>query len=122
MSLSAESFAFPLHVEHVFFADDLNNHGWKVVLRKEPRGARVISTRDSIPDIGCLSLGNMGDHCRLKPTSLKNDTIPADLMLDEVVALSSDEVLAALNTDDHEPSSEDDDKAALEEDDHALID
>lgn len=120
--LSAESFAFPLHVEQVFFADDLNNHGWKVVLRKEPRGARVISTRDSIPDIGCLSLGNMGDHCGLKPTSLENDTTPADPMLDEVVALSSDEVVAALNTDDHEPSSEDDDEAVLEEDDHALID
>ena len=25
--LSAEFFAFPLHVEQVFFADDLNNHG-----------------------------------------------------------------------------------------------
>ena len=93
-----------------------------MVLRKEPSGARVVFTRDHIPDIGCLSLGNMGDHCRLKPTSLKNDTIPADLMLDEVVALSSDEVLASLNTNDHEPSSKDDDEVALEEDDHALID
>ena len=27
VSLSSESFAFPLHVEHVFFADDLNNYG-----------------------------------------------------------------------------------------------
>ena len=52
VSLSAESFAFPLHIEHIFFADDLNNHGWKVVLQKEPRGARVISTRNSLPDIG----------------------------------------------------------------------
>ena len=34
VSLSAESFAFPLHIEHIFFADDLNNHGWKVVLQK----------------------------------------------------------------------------------------
>ena len=42
--LSAESFAFPIHVEQVFFADDLNNHGWKVVLRKEPRRTRVISS------------------------------------------------------------------------------
>ena len=49
--LSAESFVFPLHVEYVFFADDLDNHGWNVVIRKEPREARVISTRDSIPDI-----------------------------------------------------------------------
>ena len=37
VSLSVKSFAFSLHVEQVFFANDLNNHGWKVVLRKEPR-------------------------------------------------------------------------------------
>ena len=57
----------------------------------------------------CLYLGYMEDHCGLKPTSLKNDATPIDLILDEVVALSSDEVLAALNTNDHEPSSEDED-------------
>ena len=120
MLLSAKSFAFPLHVEQVFFADDLNNHGWNVVLRKEPSGARVISTRDSIPDI--RSLGNMGDHCGLKPTSLEIDATPTDLILDVFVTLSSDEVLAASNTDDHEPSSEDEDEVALEGDGLALID
>ena len=51
VSLSSKSFVFSLHVEHVFFADDLNNHRWKVVLRKEPRGARVIFTKDFIPNI-----------------------------------------------------------------------
>ena len=64
----------------------------------------------------------MGDHCGLKPTSLENDAISSDPMLDEVVVLSRDEVLAASNTDDHEPFSEDKDEAAFEEDDHALID
>lgn len=27
-------FAFPLHVDHILFVDDLNNLGWKVVIRK----------------------------------------------------------------------------------------
>ena len=77
-------FAFPLHVEHVFFADDSNNNRWKVVLQKEARGARVISTRYSILDIRCLILGNMEDHCELKSTSLENDTTPTDPILDEM--------------------------------------
>lgn len=93
-----------------------------MVLRKEPRGAKVISTKDFISNIGCLFLGNMRDHCGLKPISLENDATPADPILDEIVALSSDEVLVALNIDDYKPSSEDDDKAALEEDGHAQID
>ena len=48
VSLSAKSFAFPLHIEQVFFVDDLNNNGWKVVLRKESREARVVSRKKYI--------------------------------------------------------------------------
>ena len=122
VSLSTESFAFSLHVEQVFFADDLNNHGWKVVLRKEPRGARVVSSKDSMPDIGCLSLGNVEEHCGLVPTSLQNDATPTDPILDEVVVLSSDEVVVVLNTNEHEPSYEDEDEFGIEEDGNAQID
>ena len=38
---SAQSFAFPLHIEQVFFAPDMAKCGWEVVLCKEPRGVRV---------------------------------------------------------------------------------
>jgi hypothetical protein len=57
--LLAKSFAFPLHVEQVLFADDLNNHGWKVVLQKEPKGARIVSSKDYMSDIGCMSSDNI---------------------------------------------------------------
>jgi hypothetical protein len=57
--LLAKSFAFPLHVEQVFFADDLNNHGWKVVLQKEPKGVRIVSSKDYMLDIGCMSSNNI---------------------------------------------------------------
>jgi hypothetical protein len=86
--LSAKSFAFPLHVEQIFFVDDLNNNGWKVVLKKEPREARVVSSKDSMPDTGCLFLGNVEEHCGLVPSSLENDATPIDPILDEVVVLS----------------------------------
>jgi hypothetical protein len=120
--LSAESFAFPLHVEQVFFADDLNNHGWKVVLRKEPRGARVVSNKDYMPDIGCLSLGNVEEHCGLVPASLDDDATPTDPILDEVVVLSSNEVVVALNTNEHESPFEDEDDFEIEEDRNVQID
>ena len=47
---SANSFAFPIHVQQVFFADDISNPGWKVVLQKERRGTTVASKSDSIPN------------------------------------------------------------------------
>ena len=105
--LSAESFAFPLYVEQILFADDLNKHIWKVVLRKKPRGARVVSSKDSIMNIECLSLGNFEEHCGLVPTSAENDATPTNPIVDEVVVLSNDEVVVALNTNEHEPSYED---------------
>ena len=121
MSISAESFAFPLHVEHVFFADNLKNHRWKVVLRKEPRGAIVVSKNDSMAFIRCLSLGNIGEHSGLSPASLDNDATPTDPILGKVVVLSNDEVVVALNTNEHEPSYEDEDEVGFEEDGHAQI-
>ena len=114
-------FAFPLHVEQVFFTDDLKNHGWKVVTWKEPIESRVVSGKDSMSDIWCLSLGNIGEHCDLKPTSLEIDATPTDPILNEVVVLSSDEVVVTLNTNKLEPSNEDEVEVGLEEDNHAQI-
>jgi len=36
-----ESLAFPIHCQQVFFSDDEDEPGWKVVLRTEVRGRRV---------------------------------------------------------------------------------
>ena len=122
MSLLAKSFAFPLHIEQVFFADDLNNHEWNVVLWKESRGTRVVSRKGSMPNIGYLSLGNVEDHCGLVPTSLDNDATPTYPILNEVVVWNSDQVVVGLNTNDDEPSYEDEDEFGIEGDGHALID
>ncbi len=40
--ISDQSFAFPLHVDQVFFSNDFKERGWKVVIKKEPCGRQVI--------------------------------------------------------------------------------
>jgi hypothetical protein len=75
-----------------------------------------------MPDIACLSLGNVEEHCGLVPRTLDNDATPTDPKLDEVVVLSSDEVVVALNTNEGEPSYEDEDEFGIKEDENALVD
>ncbi len=41
ISISDQSFSFPLHVDQVFFSSDLKERRWKAVVRKEPCGRRV---------------------------------------------------------------------------------
>ncbi len=35
-------YVFPTQVQHVFYVDDPNMPGWKVVLHKEPRSKRIL--------------------------------------------------------------------------------
>ena len=93
-----------------------------MILRKEPREARVDSGKDSMSDIRCLSLGNVEEHCELVPSSLDNDATPSDPILDEVVVLSNDQVAVALNANEDEPSYKDEDEFGIEEDENAMID
>ena len=83
-------------------------------------GARVVSSKDSMPDIWCLFLGNVEEHCGLVSAPL--DATPTDPILDEVVVLSSNEVVVAFNTNEHEPSYENEDEFGIEEDENAQID
>jgi hypothetical protein len=94
-----------------------------MLLQKLQNGLSLWHAGDgSMPDIGCLSLRNVGEHCGLVPPSLENDVTPTDPILDEVVVLSSDEVVVALNTNEHELSFEDEDEFGIEEDENAQID
>jgi len=40
-NVHADSFAFPLHCQQVFFSDDISRRGWKVVCQIEVRGRRA---------------------------------------------------------------------------------
>ena len=75
-----------------------------------------------MPDLGCMSLGNVEEYCGLVPTSLDNNVTPTNpILVDEVVILSSDQVVVALNTNEDEPSYEDEDEFGIDEDGNALI-
>jgi hypothetical protein len=65
--LSAQSFAFPMHVQQVFFVDDTRGlRGWKVVLCKEPRGQRIQFTQGGNPKLTLFDLGNNSYHVDLR--------------------------------------------------------
>jgi hypothetical protein len=39
-----EPYVFPTQVQQVFYGDDPNMPGWKVVLHKEPRSKRILAS------------------------------------------------------------------------------
>lgn len=62
----ANSFAFPLHCQQVFFSDDLHRHGWKVVCRTNVRGRRV-QVPVQQPNPGVTNIGDDADFVGLQP-------------------------------------------------------
>lgn len=64
---SADSFAFPLHVQQVFFVDDEENIGWKIVLRRQPRGTRVESNAGGRHELQSVQIGRDEEHAGLRP-------------------------------------------------------
>ena len=57
-----KSFAFPMHVEQVYFVEAREDPGWKIVLRKDIRGQRVYGNMGTIQDAGMLAMGNDEQH------------------------------------------------------------
>ena len=57
-----ESFAFPMHVDQVYFVDAREDPGWKIVLRKEIRGQRVYGSMASAEQEGMLAMGEDSNH------------------------------------------------------------
>jgi hypothetical protein len=66
ISYSTDSFAFPFHLQQIFFVDDGGNDGgndgWKIFLRREPRSCRVPSKVDGGPDLQALQIGRSSEH------------------------------------------------------------
>ena len=99
---SSDSFAFPLHAQQVFFVDDVAHPRWKVVLRKEPRSARVPCTAKGRPYLDCLSLHNDGSHQGLTAQNDIEGKVPMAPMLENSREFSSNEVQRALQMEDAE--------------------
>ena len=66
-----DSFAFPIHIEQVFFSNDPDSDdGWKVVLENEPRSRRVECAKDKMAEVPCLTLGNDQNYSGLANPTL----------------------------------------------------
>jgi hypothetical protein len=65
LPFSKYSFAFPIHVEQIFFSDEPVKLGWKVVLKNEPQGRRVENAKGNGQKINLLTIGNDYDFLGL---------------------------------------------------------
>ena len=66
-TICRDSFAFPRHCEQVFFSKDKESPGWRVVLRKEVRGRRVIPNSEGDEDAQLFAMGQDDDFEGLRP-------------------------------------------------------
>ena len=62
VSFGYESFAFPIHCHQVFFSDDEDEPGWKVVLRTEVRGRRIDNQVEEEEEPQFFSMGQDTDY------------------------------------------------------------
>jgi hypothetical protein len=106
--LSTDSFAFPLHVQQIFFLEDTNNPGWKIVLRKEARGVRIALKADGIPDLQCLNIGRDKEHAGLSTQPLAGDATPCEHVLTRCRVLTREEVNLALQVEEEDGGSTND--------------
>jgi hypothetical protein len=74
-----ESFAFPYHCEQVFFSDDEDEPGWRVVLRTEVRGRRIDSEMEEEQEAEMFAMGRDVDFEGLRAPSEILETNPNPL-------------------------------------------
>ena len=94
-------------MQQVFFVDDAANDGWKVVLRREPRGCRVMSRVDGGPDLQALQIGRDADHHGLGDTCIDIDRSSQNPMLAGCNDLTAEDVSKALEVREEDPHCED---------------
>lgn len=110
MPHSVNSFAFPVQVQQVFFADITSQAGWKVVLRKDPRSTRVASSTEmAMPEIQSLHIGNAADHPGLLPTAATRDLPLVPPTMADAVVMTVDDVQAALQAEEGDEDFEEGD-------------
>ena len=108
-----DSFAFPSHVEQVFYADCNDTPGWKVVIRTEPRGRRVVAA--SVEEEAGLLFrpGRDADFAGLRVPENEGEEPPSPtrggrvIQVDEFYANVEPEVAEVFDRDVGESSDED---------------
>jgi len=59
--ISRDTFAFPIHCEQVFYSDATEAPGWRVILRKEVRGRRVLPNDSEDAEAELFQMGDDED-------------------------------------------------------------
>jgi hypothetical protein len=83
--------------------DDVENPEWKVVLRKEARGARVASTSERSHETLSLVLSRDEDYCELRSNILNEDVQPGAPVLEGCTILEVEDVQVALQEREEQP-------------------
>jgi hypothetical protein len=92
-------------VQQVFFVDNVENPEWKVVLKKEARGAKVASTSKRRPETLRLHVGRDEDYRGLRSNILNEDVEPGALVLEGCAVLEAEDVHVALQEREEEPDN-----------------
>lgn len=66
-NICRDSFAFPIHCEQVFYVEATEAPGWRVVLRKEVKGRRVLPNEGEDVEVELFQMGNDNDFDGLVP-------------------------------------------------------
>ena len=61
-----DSFAFPSQVQQVFYADCLEDPAWKIVIRTDPRGKRVVASDDDAAEGELFATGRDNEFTGLR--------------------------------------------------------
>lgn len=108
-----ESFAFPKNCDQVFFSDDEDERGWKVVLRTEVKGRRIDSDMEEAEEAEIFRMGAYNDFAGLSAASdnVEPDEDPLsterDIDMNDNLGEGVDEVSLLFNRDVGESSGED---------------
>lgn len=108
-----DSFAFPSQVEQVYFPDCLELPGWKVLVRTEPRGKRIVATTLDVDGGLLFRHGRDNEYSGLRaPDTLSEDPAPATaagrmIRLSEIVDDEIPDELGTFDADLGESSEED---------------
>ncbi len=81
--ISNQSFAFPLHIEQVFFSScDSRERGWKIVLQKDPHGRRIVENIQTNPiEFDMFRVGNVDEYLGLQaPTFIQDSIQPTNVV------------------------------------------
>ena len=77
-NICCDNFAFPIHCEQVFYSEATEAPGWRVVLRKEVRGKRVLPNNGEDVEAQLFEMGADEDFHGLRPErEVGEEQIPA---------------------------------------------